>query len=203
MIEDLDPRLVETLGIAQRFGFLGAAPIESVITHARQFIVALPSDAHRVVDVGSGGGVPGLVIAVERADLQVVLTDRMTRRTDFLARAVTGLGLSERVVVLPGDAAALSWEAQWRGQFDAAVARGLGAPPITAELCRGFVREGGVLVVSEPPDGAGGSRWNASGLARLGWQAADLVFPGVIRFHATGSAPPPDVPRRGKFAPRW
>lgn len=58
----------------------------------------------RVVDVGSGAGLPGLAIAIARPDLQVCLVEPLQRRSDFLAEAVDLLGLAERVRVVRGRA---------------------------------------------------------------------------------------------------
>ncbi|WP_375498023.1 16S rRNA (guanine(527)-N(7))-methyltransferase RsmG [uncultured Jatrophihabitans sp.] len=57
-----------------------------------------------VVDVGSGAGLPGLPMAIRRADLQVVLVEPMLRRSMFLEQAVVGLELESRVQVLRGRA---------------------------------------------------------------------------------------------------
>lgn len=56
----------------------------------------------RVVDVGSGAGLPGLALAVRRADLQVVLVEPMQRRVDFLFETVATLGLGDQVRVVRG-----------------------------------------------------------------------------------------------------
>jgi len=61
----------------------------------------LPDDA-RVVDVGSGAGLPGLALAIRRPDLYVDLVESLRRRTDFLAEVVGELGLSDRVRVVRG-----------------------------------------------------------------------------------------------------
>ncbi len=53
----------------------------------------------RVVDVGSGAGLPGIPLALVRPDLQVVLLEPLLRRATFLAETVTELGLTERVEV--------------------------------------------------------------------------------------------------------
>lgn len=53
----------------------------------------------RVADVGSGAGLPGLVIAIRRADLDVTLIEPMARRTQFLTEAVARLGLTNAHVV--------------------------------------------------------------------------------------------------------
>lgn len=52
----------------------------------------------RVVDIGSGAGLPGLPIAIARPDLRVALVEPMLRRTEFLAEAVAELGLAVEVV---------------------------------------------------------------------------------------------------------
>jgi 16S rRNA (guanine527-N7)-methyltransferase len=58
----------------------------------------IPPDA-RVVDVGSGAGLPGIVLAVARPDLSVILVEPLARRTAFLSEAVTVLGLARTTVV--------------------------------------------------------------------------------------------------------
>ncbi|MGA4670030.1 16S rRNA (guanine(527)-N(7))-methyltransferase RsmG [Propionibacteriaceae bacterium Y1923] len=58
----------------------------------------------RVIDVGSGAGLPGLVLAILRPDLEVVLVESLLRRATFLELAVDELGLSPRVSVVRGRA---------------------------------------------------------------------------------------------------
>jgi 16S rRNA (guanine527-N7)-methyltransferase len=58
----------------------------------------------RVVDVGSGGGLPGLALAIRRPDLRVDLVETLQRRVDFLAEAVSDLGLGGQVRVVRGRA---------------------------------------------------------------------------------------------------
>jgi 16S rRNA (guanine527-N7)-methyltransferase len=58
----------------------------------------------RVVDVGSGAGLPGIALAVRRPDLRVDLVEPLLRRVDFLHEIVTDLGLGEQVRVLRGRA---------------------------------------------------------------------------------------------------
>jgi 16S rRNA (guanine527-N7)-methyltransferase len=146
---------------------LGDRPVAEVILHAQAFVAAL-ADVHGVVvDLGSGGGVPGLVIAVARPDLHLVLVDRRRARTDHLVRLVRRLGLTTRVDVRAADARELILPAP----ADAVVARGFGAPAVTARAAARVLRDGGLLVVSEPPHERG-NRWAAiRGFERL--QALD------------------------------
>ena len=61
----------------------------------------------RVCDLGSGAGLPGLVLAIARRDLRVTLVEPMLRRTTFLRRSVDALGLdSVEVRARPGRGAA-------------------------------------------------------------------------------------------------
>ncbi|GAB1643877.1 16S rRNA (guanine(527)-N(7))-methyltransferase RsmG [Krasilnikovia sp. MM14-A1259] len=57
-----------------------------------------------VVDVGSGAGLPGIVLAVARPDLTITLVEPLARRTAFLSEAVTTLGLDATVTVVRGRA---------------------------------------------------------------------------------------------------
>jgi 16S rRNA (guanine527-N7)-methyltransferase len=63
----------------------------------------VPQDA-RVVDVGSGAGLPGLAMAIRRPDLRLDLVEPLQRRVDFLLETVAGLGLTEAVRVVRGRA---------------------------------------------------------------------------------------------------
>ena len=77
----------------------------------------LPHGA-RVVDVGSGAGLPGLPMALRRPDLAVVLVEPMQRRTAFLEQCIAELGLQDRVTVVRGraespDVHAVVGEAAW------------------------------------------------------------------------------------------
>jgi 16S rRNA (guanine527-N7)-methyltransferase len=157
--------LAGVLRRAQELGFLGARPIEGVIEHAREFVTALGDldEGSRVVDLGAGGGVPGLVIAHDRPDLQITLLDRRTKRTDFLELVVRRLGWTERVEVVATDVA--RFVAERPPPFDAAVARGFGPPAETLRWATALVGADGVIVISEPPTG---DRWDPAVLEDLG-----------------------------------
>jgi len=138
---------------------LGTRPIHEVVAHAESFVVALAGVHGVVVDLGSGGGVPGLVIAYRRPDLEVVLVDRRATRTDHLHRLVGRLGWSARVRVVTTEAEHV---ADLLGdRVDAVVARGFGSPVATLRAAAPLLRPGGRLVVSEPPSSEPTARWPA------------------------------------------
>ena len=156
--------LVAVLEEARDQGFLGPGPVEGHLVHARAYLVALEGTTGYALDLGTGGGVPGLVLAAERPDLIWTFLDAMARRTAFLERAVASLGLA--VTVLTGRAEEAGRRSELRGRHAAVVARSFGAPAVTAECAAPFLAVGGRLVVSEPPEGS--DRWPAGALAELG-----------------------------------
>lgn len=94
-------------GVAVTRGLIG--PRETARLWDRHLVncalvgLLLPTGA-RVVDVGSGAGLPGLALACLRPDLQVDLVDSMRRRTAFLAEVVSALAMGDRVRVVTGRA---------------------------------------------------------------------------------------------------
>ena len=175
MTADAPASLRDALASSQRLGLLGDGPIDDVIDHASAFVTALAGVTGFVVDVGSGGGIPGLVIAAGRPDLRLLLVDRKLSRTDHLRRLVRRLGWQERITVVTADAARVVLD----DTVDAAVARGFGPPEMTLRVVARLVRPGGLVVISEPP---GGGRWSPELLADAGVTAAPSPDPRVATF---------------------
>lgn len=163
---DEDGPLLAVLERSKELGFLGPGPITSHVLHARAYLGEL-GDARRVLDLGSGGGVPGLVLARARPDVGFVLLDAMEKRCRFLDWAVEELGLTA-VRVLCGRAEELARQPDLRAGFERVLARSFAAPAVTAECAAGFLTVGGHLVVSEPPDRSGVDRWPVAPLDELG-----------------------------------
>ena len=162
-----DPDVLAVLEESQRLGFLGDRDISEVIEHARAFVAALDGIGGTVADLGSGGGVPGFVIAHDRPDLQLLLVDRRAKRTDFLDRMVRRLRWSDRVTVICADVAEVIATSP---SIDAAVARGFGPPATTLRMASQLVRRGGRVIISEPPEG---ERWPEELLVDLGVSRLD------------------------------
>ena len=161
MISDDDLHAVLTE--SRRLGFLGPAEIADVVDHAGAYVRALAGVSGTVVDLGAGGGVPGLVVAAARPDLHIVMIDRRSKRTDFLDRMVRRLGQESRLEVVNADVRAhLGTRA---GSYDAAMARGFADPVTTLTWGSRLVVAGGLVVISEPPDG---DRWDPEILRTAG-----------------------------------
>jgi 16S rRNA (guanine527-N7)-methyltransferase len=195
-----DARLIEVLERGRELGFLGPGSVRVHVDHAIGFAGGI-EPPRRFLDLGSGGGVPGLALARWWPDSWVALLDARERRCAFLREAVRDLDLAERAVVVWARAEEAGHRGDLRAAFDLVVARGFGPPAVTAECGAPFLRMGGTLAVSEPPeDGAAGGppdpsdRWRSTGLARLGlavgrtwidgyrYQALDQVKPCPSRY---------------------
>ena len=178
----MSSELDEVLDRARTLGFLGPGPIRAHIEHAEVYLPAIPDEARRLLDLGSGGGVPGLVILVARPTLSAVLLDASSKRGAFLTWAVSALGVSDRVEVAIGRAEELARSASLRAGFDTLVSRGFGPPAATLENARGFVADRGRIIISEPPERRA---WPPDVLDELGLVERDPL-PGIASFVATG-----------------
>ncbi|MBK6873923.1 MAG: 16S rRNA (guanine(527)-N(7))-methyltransferase RsmG [Kineosporiaceae bacterium] len=99
-------------------------------------------EGSRVVDVGSGAGLPGIALAIARPDLRVSLLEPLQRRVNWLSEAVTELGLSS-VTVCRGRAEEASDEVR---DADVVTARAVAALDRLVVWCLPLARPGGVLL---------------------------------------------------------
>jgi 16S rRNA (guanine527-N7)-methyltransferase len=185
---------------SRRLGFLGPGSLRVQAEHALGFAAGVPSPPDRFLDLGSGGGLPGLVLALRWPASEGVLLDASQRRSAFLVEAVRELRLADRVSVVRSRAEAAGRRPDLRGTADVVVARGFGPPAVTAECGAPFLVVGGRLLVSEPPDDAGSGppeRWPSSGLARLGLAPdQEWTAPNHYRSFVLHEACPDTYPRR-------
>lgn len=189
---------------ARGLGFLGPGPVEAHLEHASGFAAALERDGGakweapaRAVDLGSGGGVPGLVLALRFGATEWLLVEAAARRAAFLRGAVRMLGLADRAQVVQERAEVVGRAPAYRRRFDLAVARSFGPPAVVAECAAPLLRVGGRAVVSEPPGGAP-ARWPVEGLAPLGMAPGPAVMAAGAAYQILRQAQPcPDRwPRR-------
>ena len=139
-------------------------------------------DARKVVDVGSGGGLPGLPLKIVRPDLELTLIEADQDKAAFLVHACARLGL-EGVEVVARRAEDAGHDPRLREAFDVAVARALAPLPVLAELCLGLVRVGGRLLAQKTESEGTGA----------GERAIEIMGGKLIAVHAS----PSDVRRAG------
>jgi len=192
-----DPELVLQEGLrAGQFGDKGKPHGD----HAMGF-VCFPDDTAftgHVVDLGSGAGLPGLILADAHPETTWLLVERRTSRADLLRRAIRRLELTDRVTVSGEDAKIVGWSPA-RGQSDWVTARSFGPPGLVAEMAAPLLRSGGFLVVSEPHDTQIEVRWPTEPLRGCGLIHRDTWTTDAgryVRFERTDEDLP-RLPRKG------
>jgi len=230
--ELLEEELLESLTHAQRLGFVGPGSLTDHLAHSRAFAALVAellegraelAPMARVVDLGSGGGVPGLMLAARLAHLppapgrgpvsisrgivvpedsvrELWLVEASESRAAFLVDALSRLGLSHGATVVAARAESLAREETFRSSFDIVTARAFGRPAVVAECAAPLLRVGGWLVVSEPPLEQGGpsERWDEAVLGQLGLGAPQQREVGSYQFALLRQEQPcpPGYPRR-------
>lgn len=179
----VDHELLAVLAEAQAAGFLGKAALDDHVDNGLGFAEAVRvSGAQTCADLGSGGGVPALVVARAVPTLAITCIDRGTRRCEFLEEAVMALGLDDRVSVVEGDAEAVARLAMHDSAYEVVTARSFGPPAVTAEAASRLLAVGGTLLVSEPPTADAGTRWQEpQALAELGLSYVELFDTDDVR----------------------
>ena len=98
-----------------------------------------------MIDIGSGGGLPGLPLHIALLEPETVLLEATTKKAQFLQLVVEHLGL-RGVTVINERVEALGTDPRYRDHFDVAAARALAALPVVLEYCAPLVRRGGVII---------------------------------------------------------
>lgn len=140
------------------------------------------------MDVGSGGGTPGIPLAASLPEREVTLLEAERRKTEFLRRWTDEL---PNLHVVWGRA-----ESQVTDCYKVAVAKALAPPPVAAEWCLPLVAEGGAVILWVGP--SADHEQIASVAGKL---AGELVAspPGFAVIRKTGPTPP-GFPRRSGMA---
>jgi 16S rRNA (guanine527-N7)-methyltransferase len=141
-----------------------------------------------LVDVGSGGGAPGIPLAIAFPERQVTLLEANGRKCRFLREAVRGL---PNVTVVQGRA-----EEQETDRFGVALAKALAPPPVAAEWCLPLVAPGGAAILFVGPSADAEAVSHVSD--RLGGGPAHQV-PGLLVLEKLEPTPP-GFPRRSGVA---
>jgi len=177
--ERVDPVLLTALARSFELGFLGSMPVEEQIHHALGFVAILEERCGgapgSVIDLGTGGGVPGLILLSCWPASRVVLMDASERRTAFLQETVDGWPTAANAEVIRGRAEELGRHSGLREMFDAVTSRSFGIPALAAECGSAFLVPDGWMVVSEPPDAAPEERWPATGLEAVGLAPVETI----------------------------
>jgi 16S rRNA (guanine527-N7)-methyltransferase len=148
-------------------------------------VAELVPPACSVIDLGSGAGLPGVVIAMLRPDAKVVLLEPMARRAAFLEECVQHLGLANASVCR-----ARAEEVTGQLAADVVTARAVAPMERLAGLTLGLTRPGGLVLAVKGAGAAGELARAAPVLRRLGARDVAVVHPGSGKV-----SPPPTVIR--------
>ena len=160
---------------------------KAVVLHAADSILAsrfIPRG--KLLDIGSGAGLPAVPLAVMREDVAVTALDATEKKTAFIARASRELGLGN-LTVMTGRAEELGRDPRFREQFDSVTARAVARLDVLCELALPFVRVGGVFVALKGKDAGEELRLAQNAAAALGGSVSDFAVPlnggepGIVR----------------------
>jgi 16S rRNA (guanine527-N7)-methyltransferase len=197
------------LGVAQRYAeLLAGAGVEWGLLGPREVdriwdrhllncgvVAELMEPGERVVDIGSGAGLPGLALLIAEPRLRVVLVESLLRRSEFLHQVVAELGLEAEVV--RGRAEDRSVRERV-GECDIVVSRAVAALDQVTRWSLPFLRIGGRMIAMKGERAPDEIREHRRGMTALG--AVDVR---VVQCGANYLSPPATVvvAKRGKKAP--
>jgi len=144
-----DAPLLAALEVVRARGAIGERSLPAAVAHADRFVALIPGAAGSLIDLGSGGGLPALVICRRRPDLVVTMVERRATRADLLRRAIASLGMGDSCKVLTADVDDVA--EQMPCGFGVVTARSFADVATTARAIDALLAPGGVGLVSEPP----------------------------------------------------
>ena len=186
---------------AQRIGAISPGGLDDQLVQATGFFADLPPDTEAfVIDLGSGGGLPALPLALRYPATRWVLVEAWARRAALLRRMVRTLDLGERVTVRAERAESVG-RSELRGTVDVVTARSFGPAAVALECAAPLLRTGGEVRISVRGDDAG---WPGEVRDELGlgpavdWQVGPFHYRRCVRLGAVSPTYPrrPGVPER-------
>ncbi len=164
--------LEEILIHAKNLNYLGKPPVQDHILNAKGFIRTineLKTDLTKgkLVDLGSGGGVPALILIDYFKNWEFVLIERKEKRAEFLSWAIKKLNTGKRVEIICDEVENVARNSEYEATIDFVTARSFAPPSATAECACRFLKKNRYLVVSEPPNTT--NRWENTALKETGF----------------------------------
>lgn len=156
-----------------------------------------------LIDVGTGAGFPGIVLAIAFPQLRVTLLESIVKKTHFLSAVIDALALQDRVQVVCERAETLAQNPQYREQYELAVARAVARLNVLCELCLPFVQLGGSFIAWKGAQGEEEAGEAQVALKKLGgsaplmhrWETPDGKERFLIQVDKTANTPA-GYPRR-------
>lgn len=154
-------------------------PAEVALRHVADSLTALSwlrsRDVGRVLDVGSGGGFPGLPLAAAAPAVEVTLAEPIQKKARFLETATAAIGLAGRVRVVAARAEELARDPAHRGGWDVVTARAVASTAALVELAFPLLIPGGSLLAWKRGDADRELRAATRAIDALGGGTIDVV----------------------------
>jgi 16S rRNA (guanine527-N7)-methyltransferase len=133
----------------------------------------LPLETEKLVDIGSGAGLPGLALKIVRPRIKVTLIESINKKATFLSQTATRLALTD-VTVCPRRAEEVGQDPLFREQFPVATARAVASLAVLLELALPLITVGGRLLAYKGPGLADELAAAQRALAELGGEVAEI-----------------------------
>lgn len=127
-----------------------------------------------IIDIGTGGGFPGIPIKIIESDTDVVLFDSLKKRLKVLDEIIEKLDL-KGIKTVHGRAEEASRTDEFREAFDLATSRAVAALPTLCEYCLPFVKVGGYFIAMKGPDLEEELKSSENAIKKLGGEVEDLI----------------------------
>ena len=158
-------------------------PAEFVEKHFLDSLAVMDSyeieDAEQIVDVGTGGGFPGIPLAIVFPEKKFTLIDSLDKRMKIVQEMADEIGL-KNVHTVHGRAEELGESRQYREKFDLCVSRAVANLAVLAEYCLPFVTVEGSFIAFKGPDAESEAMEAENAIVELGGALADIEEAGLF-----------------------
>lgn len=201
----------------RRFNLTALTDDASILAlHFLDSLTALPvirkihadlGSAPDLIDIGTGGGFPGIPLKIAMPELRVTLMDGTAKKVRFCAEVIRALGLRD-ICAIQDRAEEAGHRPEHREHYDVVIARAVAPMPTLAEYLLPFARLGGTCIAMKGSDAQAEAARAAGAIAKLGGEITDVMpvsLPGrddrraLIVIHKLRPTPQP-YPRRGGAA---
>lgn len=163
----------------RRVNLVGASDGDILLSHhfldsLSCLAAGIPASGMKIIDIGSGAGLPGLMLAIALPGIRVTLLDSSQKRTSFLRKTTLWLGLAN-VEIVCARAEDAGRNPEYREMFDEAVARAVAPLPTLVEYALPFVKTGGRFIGQRGPLAERETTEAAKAIGELNGQLAEVM----------------------------
>jgi 16S rRNA (guanine527-N7)-methyltransferase len=136
-------------------------------------------DAEKIIDIGTGGGFPGIPLAIVFPEKKFTLVDSLDKRMKIVQQMADEIGL-KNVTTVHGRAEDLGQSKQYREKFDLCVSRAVANLSTLSEYCLPFVKVEGSFIAFKGPDAEEEAMGAENAIMELGGALADIEEAGLF-----------------------